>query len=269
LQAQREYLPTQDDLDHFHTTKTYVVLESNAISDYNIEIQDAVNRFWDITEFEFLKMEDFAEKSKDKNASFLYLATVNFEKDKSNARYQFLCLSLGGDHVSIDDLKDVANIPMSYYGVDGDHFAYKLGIMLRFLQYHVRLITENQKIVSQNVYKYYNENMSDVRGKTLYMVEEEMASGVNSLSKIKAIYPGEVKLVDRETIKDLIMAEDENAVVLHKVGPEGKKMNARVYKILIGLAEAQFYYFDYHKVSDKRPDAFLESDFKKLARATK
>ena len=65
------------------------------------------------------------------------------------------------------------------------------------------------------------------------------------------------------------MAEDKDAVVLHKVGPEGKKMNARVYKILIGLAEAQFYYFDYHKVNAKNPDAFLESDFKKLARATK
>ncbi len=244
LQAQREYLPTQEDLDHFHTTKTYVVLESNAISDYNIEIQDAVNKFWDITEFEFLKMEDFAEKSRDKNASFLYLAGVSFEKDRSNARYQFICLSLGGDRVSIDDLKDVANIPMSYYGVDGDHYAYKLGIMIRFLQYHVRLITENHNIVSQNVYKYYNENMADVKGKTLYLVEEELARDVSSLSKIKEIYPGDVKLVDRETIKELIMAENEDAVVLHKVGPEGKKMNARVYKILIGLAEAKFYYFD-------------------------
>jgi hypothetical protein len=63
------------------------------------------------------------------------------------------------------------------------------------------------------------------------------------------------------------MAEDENAVVLHKVGPEGKKLKARVYKILIGLAEAKFYYFDYHKINAKNPDAFLESDFKKLARA--
>jgi len=35
------------------------------------------------------------------------------------------------------------------------------------------------------------------------------------------------------------------------------------------LAEAQFYYFDYHKVKGKNADAFLESDFKKLARATK
>jgi hypothetical protein len=269
LQAQREYLPTQEDLDHFLTTKTYMVLESNAISDYNIEIQDAVNKFWDITEFEFLKMQDFAEKSKDKNASFLYLAGVSFEKDRSHTRYKFLCLSLGGDRVSLDDLKDVANIPMSYYGVDGDHYAYKLGIMIRFLQYHVQLITENHNIVSQNVYKYYNKNMAAVKGKTLYLVEEEMARDVSSLSKIKAVYPGKVELVDREAIKELIMAEDEDAVVLHKVGPEGKKMNARVYKILIGLSEAKFYYFDYHKVNEKNPDAFLESDFKKLARATK
>ena len=269
LQAQREYLPTQEDLDHFLTTKTYVVLESNAISDYNIEIQDAVNKFWDITEFEFLKMQDFAEKSKDKNASFLYLAGVSFEKDRSNTRYQFLCLSLGGDRASLDDLKDVANIPMSYYGVDGDHYAYKLGIMIRFLQYHVQLITENHNIVSQNVYKYYNKNMAAVKGKTLYLVEEEMARDVSSLSKIKAVYPGKVEFVDREAIRELIMAEDEDAVVLHKVGPEGKKMNARVYKILIGLSEAKFYYFDYHKVNEKNPDALLESDFKKLARATK
>ena len=267
LQAQREYLPTQEDLDHFYTTKTYIVLESNAISDYNIEIQDAVKKFWDITEYEFIPMKDFAEKSRDKNASFLYLATVSFEKDKSNARYQFLCLSLGGDRVSIDDLRDVANIPLGYYGVDSDHYAYKLGIMIRFLQYHVRLITENPDIISQNVYKYYNDNMADLKGKTLYLVQEELASDVNTLSKIRAIYPGEVKLVDREAIKELIMAQDPDAVVLHKVGPEGKKMKARVYKILIGLAEAKFYYFDYHKVSDKNPDAFLASDFKKLGRA--
>jgi len=269
LQAQREYLPTQEDLDHFHTTKTYVVLESNPLSEYNLEIQDAVKKLWTITDYEFIPMDDFAEKSKDKNASFLYLAGVSFEKDRSNTRYQFLCLSLGGDRVSIDDLKDVANIPMAYYGVDADHYAYKIGIMVRFLQYHVNLITQDISIVDHNVYNYYNENMSEVKGKTLYLVEEELQRGVNTLSKIKAIYPGDVKLVDREAIKDLIMAEDENAIVLHKVGPEGKNMNARTYKILIGAADAKFYYFDYHKASDKKPDAFLSSDFKKLARANK
>ena len=269
MQAQREYLPTQEDLDHFHTTKTYVILSSNPLSDYNLEIEDAVKKFWDITEYEFIKMDDFSDKSKDKNASFLYMADVSFEKDKSNTRYKFLCLSLGGTHISLDDLKDVANIPLSFYGVDEDSYSYKLGIMVRFLQNHVRLITEHPQVVDNNVYNYYNKNMSDVKGKTLYLIEDEIARDISSEAKIKAFYPYEVKIVDREAIKELIMNEDENAVILHKVGPEGKKLNARVYKILIGVTDAKFYYFDYHKVNSKKPDAFLSNDLKKLARATK
>ena len=267
LQAQREYLPTQEDLDHFYTTKTYVVLEENQLSDYNIEITDAVKKFWNITEYEFIKMKDFSKLSEDENASFLYPAIVSFEKDRSNTRYQFLCLSLGGENFNIDELRDMANIPLSYYGVNSDHYSYKMGTLVRFLQNHVRLITEDPSIISQNIYKHYNENMGDLRGKTLYVVEEDLDREVNTLSKIKAVYPYKVKIVDRETIKEVIMAENEDAVVLYKVGPEGKKMNARVYKTLVGVSDAKFYYFEYHKVTAKKPDAFLASDFKKLAKA--
>jgi hypothetical protein len=267
LNAQREYLPTPQDLEQFHRSKTYVVLNSNPLSDYNIEIQDAVRKYWNITEYEFLKFEDFGEKSADPGASFLYMARVNFEKDRSNARYIFLCLSIGGDYESIDDMKDVANLPLGYYGVDQDSYAYKLGTMVRFLQDHVRLITEHPEMVSQNVYKHYNDNMGDVRDKTLYLVEDELENSVSKEPAIRMVYPYEVKIVEPEQIKELIMAGDEGAVFLHKVGPEGEQMNARVYKILIGVADGKFYYFDYHKASAKNPDAFLEKDFKKLARA--
>ena len=268
LQAQREYLPTPEDLTRFHATKTYVVLSSNPMSDYNIEIRDAIEKYWTITEFEFLPHDDFAEKSLDRNASFLYVAAVNFEKDKSLTRYMFLCLSLGGDRETIDDLKDITNVPLSYHGVDEDHYAYKLGTMIRFMQEHINLITGNPDLISQNVFQYYNDNMADVKEKTLYLVEDEVAYEIASEAKIRAIYPYDVKLVEREEIKDLIMKGDENAVFLHKVGPEGKKMNARVYKILIGAADAQFYYYDYHKASGKKPDAFLPDDFKRLSKAS-
>ena len=267
LQAQREYLPTPEDLTRFLQTKTYVVLHDNPLAEYNFEIQDAVKKYWNITEYEFIKHDEFGDKSVDKNASFLYLAVVNFEKDKSFTRYDFLCVSLGGDYDNIDEMKDVANLPLSYHGVDEDRYAYKLGTMVRFLQDHIRLITENPDMVSQNVYKHYNDNMEDIRGKTLYVTEEELARNISSEAKIRQVYPHDVKIVDKEQIKELIMAGDENAVFLQKVGPEGKKMNARVYKILVGAADAKFYYFDYHKVSAKNPDAFLSSDLKKLARA--
>ena len=138
---------------------------------------------------------------------------------------------------------------------------------MRFLQNHVRIITQDPSIISQNVYKYYNDNMGDLKGKTLYLVEENLARDVNTVSKIKSIYPNAVKIVDQDALRELIMSKDEDAVVLYKVGPQGKKMKARVYKMLVGVADAQFYYFDYHKVNAKNPDAFTATDFKKLARA--
>ncbi len=120
-------------------------------------------------------------------------------------------------------MKDITNLPLSYYGVDEDHFSYKLGTIVRFMQDHIRLITEQPELVSQNVFKHYNENMADIKGKTLYLVEDELARDVSTEAKIRALYPNDVKIVEREEIKELIMAGDEDAVFLHKVGPEGQE----------------------------------------------
>ncbi len=269
MNAQREYLPTEQDLELFFTTKTYIVLEDNPISDYNFEIKDAVEKYWDITNYEFLDFDDFEEKSKDPNASFLYTATVSFEKDKSLTRYTFLCLSLGGDYPNMDEMKDIVNIPLGYYGVDQDSYAYKLGTLVNFMQKHVRLISEHPEMISQNIFKEYNDNMADIKDKTLYLIEDELEKDISTESRIREIYPYDFKLVTPDEIKEAIMNKDANVVFLHKVGPEGKKANARVYKILIGAGDSQFYYFDYHKVNIKNPDAFLASDLKKLARAHK
>lgn len=264
--GQREHLPSEEDLEVFHATKTYIVLQDNPISDYNLEITDAVKQYWNITEYEFLAFDDFLKKSRDTNASFLYTATVSFEKDKSDTRYTFLCLSLGGDHATLDQMKDIVNIPLSYYGVDEDSYSYKLGTLVHFMQKHVRMITEHPEMISQNVFNEYNDNMSAITGKTLYVIEEELENTIGSEARFRSVYPHAFKFVTREEVKEAIMNKDEDVVFLHKVGPEGKKLKARVYKILIGAGDSEFYYFDYHKVNAKKPDAFLEGDLKKLSR---
>lgn len=264
--GQREHLPSEEDLEVFHATKTYIVLQDNPMSDYNLEIKDAVKQYWDITEYEFLAFDDFLKRSRDTNASFLYTATVSFEKDKSDTRYTFLCLSLGGDHATLDQMKDIVNIPLSYYGVDEDSYSYKLGTLVHFMQKHVRMITEHPEMISQNVFNEYNDNMSAITGKTLYVIEEELENTIGSEARFRSVYPHAFKFVTREEVKEAIMNRDEDVVFLHKVGPEGKKLKARVYKILIGAGDSDFYYFDYHKVNAKKPDAFLEDDLKKLSR---
>ena len=265
LNAQ-SYVPTQQDIVTFFTTKTLVVLEDNPLSEFNSIIRTVMQQEWNVTEFDFISNKEFEAKRLDPQYSFIYMSKVAFENDKTDAAYRFLHLSLGGDYFRLNEMPDIASVPLAYYGVDEDRYAYKLAILVRFMQNHARLIREHPEIVSANVFKHYNDNIKDIRDKTLYLLKEELAQEVNSASRIKSVYPYEFKIVTVEDIEQAIRERKSDVVFLHKVGPEGTKINARCYKVIIGVADANFYYFDYHKISDKKPDGFLESDFKSLAK---
>ena len=259
-----QFVPTPEEVERFFDTKTMVVLDANVLNTFDQEIREAMESEWTITEYDFLPFNEFQKNIQNPNYSFLYLANVVFEKDKSNTTYKFLNLSLGGEGHELNHMPDLASVPVGFKNVEEDSYNYKLGILVRFIQNHVQLIRQNPDIISENVFKHYNDNMKDIQGKTLYLIESELSKGLQSPSKVKAVYPYKFKFVTREEIKQAIRDRDESVVFLHKVGPEGTRMTARCYKILIGAANANFYYFDYHSISDKKPDGLLESDFKKL-----
>lgn len=262
----QSYVPTRDDINAFFHTKTLVVLEDNPLLEYNGVIKDIMKQEWNITPYEFISKNEFEEKRKDPQYSFLYMTGVTFENDKTDAKYRFLHLSLGGDYFRLNQMPDIASVPLSYFSVEEDNYIYKLGILVRFIQKHANLIHEHPEIVSENVFKYYNKNIKDIKSKTLYLLEDELAKEVNSAARIKKVYPYKFKIVTKDDIAQAIKDRDDNIVFLHKVGPEGTKINARCYNIIIGAGDANFYYFDYHKINDKNPDGFLEKDFKKLAK---
>jgi hypothetical protein len=260
------YVPSREDINAFFTTKTLVVLEDNPLMEYNQNIKQVMKQEWNITDYDFISFKEFEEKRMDPKYSFLIMTQVSFENDKTDAVYRFLNLSLGGDYFRLNQMPDIASVPLAYFNVDEDNYAYKLGILVRFIQKHALLIKEHPEIVSANVLKHYNDSIKEIHDKTLYLLENELAKEVNSVARIKKIYPYKFKIVTKEEIEQAIKDRRDDIVFLHKVGPEGTKMNARCYKIIIGAGDANFYYFDYHKITDKNPDGFLASDFKKLAR---
>ncbi|KKL20826.1 hypothetical protein LCGC14_2451600, partial [marine sediment metagenome] len=89
-------VPTPSDLDHFLETKTLVVKDNNPLNTFDSEIQKVMEQEWDITEWEMIPYDEFEEKRTDAGYSFLFLTTVTFEKDKLEAKYKFLNVSLGG-----------------------------------------------------------------------------------------------------------------------------------------------------------------------------
>lgn len=264
--ASAQYIPTRKDLEKFYKTKTLVVKDQNPLNLYDGEIENAMKEEWNITQWEMIPFSEFEAKRQDTNYSFLFLTTVVFEKDKLQARYKFLNLSLGGDYFNLNQMPDLVSVPVAYANVDDETYNYKLGILVRFIQKHIRTITEHPEIISSNVFKHYNDNMKDVKSKTLYLLQDEMEKTVNSAPRIRQVYPYPFRLVEREDIREAISNRDSNVVFLHKVGPEGTRLEARCYKILIGAGDASFYYFDYHMINDKKPDGFLEKDLKKISK---
>lgn len=261
--SQKE-VATQQQLKDFFNTTTLVVKDDNPLMEYNVEIEEAVKKSWKLTEYEFISQEEFEEKRKDPKFSFITFDQVWFDKDKTKAKYNFLCLSLGGNYRTITEMPQLCTVPVSYLGVDEDTYIYKINTLLNFMQNHVLLTSKDPKLRSSNIIAYYNKNLSDVKNKTLYLVKDELAKEINSEQEIKSRYPHKFKIVDREDIKEAIKNEDPDVIFLHKIGPEGTKQKARCYKVIIGAKDARLYYFNYHMINDKNRDGLLEKDFKRL-----
>lgn len=258
------YVPTKADVDRFFKSKTYVVLQDNPMSEYNMKVKEAVEKFWTITPFEFITNKQFDEMRKDADKSFLVLIQVKFPKDKIEATYNFMSVLLGAAVKRVTDMPEICGIPISYANVDEFSWAYKSKAMVTFLQNHIQLMKSNPEIISSDMFSYYNKSKGDVHTKELWVVEKDLAKEARSLATLQSNYKFTIKVVKTEDIEKAIEERNSNITFLHKVGPEGTKMQARCYKMIIGIGENKLYYWDYHIIKDKNDDGLLVKDLKKL-----
>lgn len=258
------YVARHEDIKTFLRTTTYVVLEDNPMSEYNFKIKEAVERSWKITPYEFITVTQFEEMRGDISKSFLVKLQVKFTGDKLEATYHFLSVVLGAAVRRHTDLPDIVSVPLGYSSVPEDSYVYKLESLIRFAQNHVRILDQNPNLIKSNIFQHYNKFRKETRNKELWLLEKDLEKNVRSLADIRKNYPHTVRIVTPEDIEKAIKEKNENVVFLHKVGPEGTRLQARCYKILIGAGDDQFYYFDYHMINKKRGDGFLAKDFKKI-----
>ncbi|MEN8122512.1 MAG: hypothetical protein ABFS35_19370 [Bacteroidota bacterium] len=264
----QDAVASPDEISKFYKTKTYVVFDSNIFGSYNKGIKKAIEQNWTLTDIEFIDETKYSKMKFSYRNSFIVRTKVKFTKDKSKTAYTFLSILLGSKSASaMKNMPDLCSFPLSYYNVDYDKYIYKLGAIIKFMQNHIILTKNNPDLNAKNILKYYNNNIEELSGKTLYILKDELAKDVNAVSKIKAFYSGSVKIVEPEKIKKAIADKDPNVVFLHKVGPDSNSEKMRIYKLIMGAADGKLYYFNYHKYKKgKMPDAFLSKDFKNLGK---
>lgn len=262
--AAQEYKPVPADYNEFLQSTTLVVMDANAMSDFNFRIKEVMKSEWTLTPYEFITETEFQAKRNNPAYSFLMLTTVSFDADKTKARYNFLSLLRGKSGARVREMPDLISIPLSYVRVEGDSYAYKMEAFVRFVQDHVKLMLEQPGLIGDNVLKYYNKNIQSLQSKTLLLVKSDLQTSVDTEAKIRSVYPYPVRLVTEEEVAEAIERKDPDVVFLHKVGPQGGAYKTRCYKIVIGAADSRFYYFDVHTIDKDSPDRLLLKDFKRM-----
>jgi len=246
----------------FLKSKTLVVLDEAPFSLFNETLKAAMAKFWTITPYDFITMEDFEKKNAGSSYSFIMLSEAQQKEDGVLCTYNFLNLILGGSS-DINKMPDLGSVPLSYTEVDEETYLYKLGGILIFMQNHVIYASEHPSIVPKLINK---DSGIDIKTKELWLLKDELPSNFNTIEKIKTVYPNTVKIVTKEDIKKAIEDKNSKVVYLHKVGPNGTLVGGKCWKFLVTANEGEVLYYEGHKVDASNQDAFLEKDFKSIAK---
>lgn len=258
--------PNKDEIKQFMASKTCVVLEQDQFSSYNVFIKEAVKKYWTLTPYQLITVQEFNKMRRDPAYSFIVLTQTNYEKDKANTLYNFLNLLQGKNVSKLGELPEICAIPLSFAGEDDYEYNYKFGAILQFMQKHAQMISEDPSLTGRKYLKYYNANIPKVSSKTILIKEEDLAPEISTLDKIKAIYPYDVKIVSEEEIVKAIQEKTPNTLILHKVGPREEKNAGLCFKMLIGTDDSDMYYYHQHKIKDSDPNGLLADDLKRLSK---
>ncbi len=258
--------PTAADYEGLSGTKTMVVTDENMFSDYNMSVKDNIPKDWKLTQTEYISRKKFEQKRTDHAFSFLVTTTGYYKGDDSREKYTYMSLLMGKKGSQLTTMPDLISVPLCYASVSDQNYVYKLPAIIRFMQKHVEKMKAEPKLISDSPLLVYRKDKKSLSGKTLYLLKSELEKSIQSESALKKVYPYAVKIVSEDDIRKAIEEKDDNVVFLHKVGPEKSKNKALCFKILMGAADSEIYFFDYHKIDRKNGDYLRAKDLEKAAK---
>lgn len=257
---------TKSDINKFMNSTTYFVLKNDRMSDFNDALKIAAEKHWTITPYEFIYLSDFEKLKNDTDKSFLMINQVYFEKDKSQTLFDFLILTIGGNYKTINDMPTLCAVPLCYNGALESEYDYKTGLMIKYIQNHILICKQNPELTEDNIAEYYMSKKDSLKGKTLYLLKEEVAPEIRTKNSFATAYPYNFDYTTKEDITSLINSNSKDGLILHVLGPQIKSTLSYCIKIIIDTENGLVYYYDMHKINGKNPAHLLESDLKKLAK---
>jgi hypothetical protein len=262
--AQQNKKVTKEQLSTLKQSTLFVVFDDNLIA-YNVSVKAAVEKNWTLTPVKCVSYAEFEQLRANKNNFFLLLTRTSLTKDKRQIEYEYLNFLMGDNVELINDLPEVLTLPLAYTGTDDARYAGKLPVIIRFAQQHISKMLEARGLNSFFNLKNYNDNIKDIKKKTLLVVADDLGDDANTIEKIKAGYPYDVKIVSMDDLDNAIDQKTPNTLILFVVHPGDDGSFGRNYKMIFDVTDGKMYFYYYLTVYQRQPSGFTAKDFRRIA----
>jgi hypothetical protein len=95
------------------------------------------------------------------------------------------------------------------------------------------------------------------------VTETDLEKTVRPLGEIRKVYKHNIKVVNPEDIQKAIQEKNTNVLYMHKVGPEGSRLQWRVWKMIWAWRRSALLLQHAHH-HQSQGDGFLSKDFAKI-----
>lgn len=219
ISAQHNKQVNREQLLRFIKSTTYVVMDPNPLLGYNFTIKTAMDKFWTVTPYKYISTDEFENLRMNRNNSFIILTKVSVTKDKSDAQYLYFNFLMGDSVKEINDMPEILELPLCYTGVDENSYVYKMGVIVRFAQEHVKMLMTTNFLWTYRNLTYYNLDVREIKRKVLLVEASDLAEEVNTIDKIKTVYPYPIRIVSSDEITNAVNKQTPNTLILHVVSP--------------------------------------------------
>ena len=254
-------LATKLEIGQFLNSTTCVVVE-DGINAFNLFVREAVEDHWEITEYEFIDLQEFEARRHDPSYSFLMLIKGAYDKDPRGVSYDFITLVLGNETGEISEMPELVTLPLAYSDDPAPDYGFAVPAIVNFIQHHVRKLQERRLLIAILGLKYHHFG-KDFEDKTLLLNESFMAPGVDSREEIEAVYPYDFRLVTLDQIRKKVDAEADSTLFLFHLGPSQESSAGQCFEMIFDTG-GRLLYYRYRDVTNEDPDGFTEGDFRRI-----
>lgn len=252
--------PSKEQVGMFLNSTTCFVLEKNPIA-YNLQLKEAVEKNWDLTEYEFIDRAEFENRRKNSKYSFMFISKLGFEDE--DITYNILNLTLGAATDDLAELPEFCAVPVSYSDDHTINYGYAFGPMLLFMQNRVKDIQKKYLMMSVSSFKIYNKNTKEIPRMELLVDPADLSEEFEGKEDFKNSYDGVVDFLSKEEIEKKVKNKDKKVLFLHVVKPLFDDSKGRCYKIIFSNT-GELYYYNYHYIDEDNPSGFLRGDLNSI-----